>query len=286
VSARGRTICEVSPLGLFDRLVEQLRRHQFRLPEPTLWAAGALGAGGTALAVRSGAELAALSGAAVLAMVLIGIARWKYHRRRARGGLVVARFSAPGYEARQEEVQRLILASLAEKLTSEEAARLHSVPVVVGRDERTFAIKLRRRLRARFLLHGQITERAGGGYSVYASIAQPIDPGVMHIDLATMDVTYEKASWRSLINRLTAALDVIDQEYPLEFASELEAVVRGTAGQLAEDQGDHTRAERLLADAVAVAPNSDSHQIDLLRAALVVLPSDLLNAADGRPVGE
>jgi len=79
-------------------------------------------------------------------------------------GLVLARFFAgKGAEGRQEEVQRLIWNSLRDKLTEEEARLVvHELPVVVGADERDFAIALRRRLRARFLLHG-IQEQSHDG---------------------------------------------------------------------------------------------------------------------------
>jgi hypothetical protein len=259
----------VDPFGLFDRLADQLRRYQFRIPEWVFAAVGFAAAAGVLAGGIFGSGPLALCAGAVLLTALVGGLRWGRHRRRAHGGLAVARFAAGvGAERREEEVQRIILASLRDKLSVEEAGLVHGIPVVVGADERDFAVALRRRLGARFLLHGRIAEGEGGSHSIYARVAQPIDPGVIHVDLVTRDVTYKRASWRNLINRLTSALDVIDEEYPLEFAKELEAVVRGTAGQLAEDKDDPVRAERLLEDALSVAPGSRSHQIDLLRCSL------------------
>lgn len=257
----------MDPLDILDRLGATLRRYQFHIPEWCLWLFAGAAAVGMAIGIDIASLPLALCSVAAAAVAAVGIARWQLHRRCSRGGLVVPRFAAPGEENRQEEVQRIILASLQDNLTLDEARLVHGVPVVVGADERQFAIALRKRLRARFVLHGRIAPR-GTGYSVYARVAQPIDPGVIHVDLVTRDVTYQKASWRNLITRLTSATDVIDEEYPLEFADELQAIVRGTAGQLAEDQDDAQRAERLLKDALSVAPTSTSHQIDLLRVAL------------------
>lgn len=216
----------------------------------------------------AGSPIVSLPALVVLLVIAVELTELRRHRRRARGGLVVPLFSTSGNGAHQDEVQRVILTSLRDKLTPEEARLVHAVPIVIGPDDKDFAIELRKRLRARFLLHGRIAEHPDGSYSVYARLAQPIEPGVVHLDLVTRDVTFAKGSWRNLVNRLTPALDVIDEEYPLEFATELEAVVRGTAGQLAEDRNDPVRAESLLRAALGVAPTSRSHQIDLLRAAL------------------
>lgn len=257
----------MNPIPLFNSLVQLLRQHQFRIPEPALWLALAAGAGATVLALVSLPTLIPV-GAVITLVAGTGVIRWKYHRHRSRGGLVVTLFSAgQGTLERPDEVRRLILESLQDHLTEDEAKLVHFVPTVVGSNDRDFAIRLRKRLRARFLLHGRIAQ-GEQGYSVYARVTQPTEKGVVHLDSITKDVTFERASWRTLINRLTTARNVVDAEYPLEFAKELEAVVRGTAGQLAEDQGDYVRAERLLREALQVAPESTSHQIDLIRVGL------------------
>jgi len=74
-------------------------------------------------------------------------------------------------------VQQLVLTSLQDKLPPAELTLVHGLPAVVGTHEQDFAIRLRRRLRARFLLHGRIEER-GDDYGVFARIVQPVDRGV------------------------------------------------------------------------------------------------------------
>ena len=127
----------MDPLSLFDRLAAYLRQYQFRVPEWAFWLAAGPAVAGLVLAIRSSNPLALCFGVATV-VIATGIYRWRWHRRRSRGGLVVARFFAgKGAEGRQEEVQRLIWNSLRDKLTEEEARLVvHELPVVVGADER------------------------------------------------------------------------------------------------------------------------------------------------------
>jgi len=209
-------------------------------------------------------SLIAFGGAPVVGLPLfvisvVGVVRWQVDRRRSGNGLIVARFSGPADVA--EETQRVILASLAHELSTDEAKLAHGVSVVIGPDDRRFAAILRRRLGARFVLHGRVTNER----SVFATVMQPIREGIYHIDFHTWDTSVMKAPWRSLFNDLSPERYVIDEAYPYEFTHELESIVRGTAGQLALTNGDYSRAERLLREALSVAPESTSHQIDLLR---------------------
>jgi tetratricopeptide (TPR) repeat protein len=202
----------------------------------------------------------------LMAIGTIGVVRWHQDRRAARGGLVVPIFSAPdGVDAR--DFQRTMMASLYAKLSPEEAKRVRAVSVTVGPDERDFAVRLRRRLRAAFVLYGRISDQ---GASVYPSILEPISRRLLHIDPHTREALPEKATWRSLFTDLASTHGVADQRYPFTATSELEAVLQGQAGTLALAQGDHERASRLLRQALGSDPDSRSHAVDALRAKLAV----------------
>jgi hypothetical protein len=242
-----------------------LWRFHFHIPESVFWVVLLLSGMGLVL---EASEAALVFGLPFLA-ALIGILRWRFHRRRGRLALVVPHFATlRGQEGRARYVQEVIVTSLQDKLPPAELALVHSVPAVVGTHDRGFAVRLRRRLRAQFLLHGRIEERPDGSYGVFARVVQPSDRSVTHMDWHTRDVTPAKASWGALFELLTPAKNVAAEEYPLEFTTELESIVRGTAGQIALMFEDYSRAEELLRAAIARAPNSTSHQVDQLRSAL------------------
>ena len=118
-------------------------------------------------------------------------------------------------------VQDLVMTSLHDKLPPRLLAEVHAVPAVVGPADRGFAIRLRRRLRARLLVHGRIDQRADGGWAVFARVVQPANRAVIHLDWHTRDITPARARWGYLFELLTPAKEVIQEEYPLEFAVEL-----------------------------------------------------------------
>ena len=250
----------MEPISLAERLLRTAWGFHFRIPEAAEWI---LLAAGLWLFLRDERNVAL----AIVAVGVVGITRWEWHRWRSRGGLVVPLFAtSPQQRGRDAEPQRVILASLRDKLPPEVARLVHGIPVVVGPDDRDFALRLRRRLRAAFLLHGRIADADEGGWSVYARVMQPASGIVRHYDLHTSDVTPVRARWAPLIDRLTPAIDVLDEEYPFrEFAAELEAIMKGTAGQLALTFNDYSRAEQWLAEAISISPDSTSHQIDKLR---------------------
>ena len=238
-------------------------RQHFRIPELLYWALLAL----TSVFFFTGDTYEAIVCVVLMALWISGIARWHWHRHQSRSGLVIPRFSMAGdTQGRALRTQETIVTSLEDKLTPEERSRVHAIPAVVGTDNRKYAAVLCKRLRARLLLHGRI-EEAGGSWAVFARTAQTLPGEGIHLDPHTRDAAPTKRSWGLLVEVLTPTKDVVFEEYPFEFASELQAVVQGSAGQLALELGDHERAEQLLTAAIDVAPTSPSHQIDELRIA-------------------
>lgn len=212
-----------------------------------------------------GASLA-ISGVALFGFVTAvqGIARWRIAKRHSRGAVIVPVFRCSS-TGKAKEIQDTIISTLQDHLTEVEMGSVHRIPATVGRSDRDFAARLCKRLRAFLVLQGDIREGSSGKWSVYASVCQPLDRIVTHIDPHTRDRTPAKADWRWAFRRLTGVDEIPQREYPLEFANELRAVVQGTAGQLAVELGDFKRAGTLIQEAMRVAPTSRSAQIDVLR---------------------
>lgn len=246
------------------RTLVAIWRVHYRIPESAYWAllvfALLVGVPTLGLAWE-------LSGAAFFGLVVAaqGIVRWRIARWHSSGAVIVPVFKCSDPD-KAIEIQDTIMSTLQDHLTEAEMKSVHRVPAVVGGSDRDFAARLCKRLRAFLVLQGDIRQNPDGRWSVYASVCQPLQRTITHLDSHTRDRTPAKADWRWAFRRLTGVDEIPQRQYPLEFADELRAVVQGTAGQLAiELGGDDKRAEKLLKEAIAVAPTSTSAQIDLLR---------------------
>jgi tetratricopeptide (TPR) repeat protein len=239
-------------------------RVHFRISEPGFWAllSFSLLIGVPTLGAAIPITLICLLGCAIAVQ---GIARWRITRRRARGRLVIPLFRSASSE-RAVEVRDTIVKTLQDHLNPDEMKAVYLLPAVVGVADRDFASKLCARLRVYILLQGEIRQESGGSWSVYAATCHR-GANIRHIDPHTRDETPAKVRWKWAFANLTGVSNVPQSEYPLEFAHELRAVIQGTAGQVAEYLGDPKRAIRLLDEAIAVAPQSRSPQIDLLHIA-------------------
>jgi hypothetical protein len=238
-------------------------RAHYRIPEPAYWALWVAASGLVVLSLGLSFE-ATLLLAGLSFVAIQGIARWHWDRAHSRGAIVVPRFACTD-EEKAIEIQNTILKTLGDHLNEEEMRLVHSIAAIASAGDREFAKRLCKRLRAFLVLHGDVRSGAGGHWSVYVTVCQPISPIVHHIDDFTRDMTPAKAEWRWAFRRLTGTDQIENREYPLEFAEELQAVVQATAGQLAGEHDDPKRAERLLREAMRVAPTSHSAQIDELR---------------------
>ena len=256
----------ISGLTLAGRLAKLLWSVHYRVPEPLYWLLWCVSVGaGTAAALLGSVELAPV-GFVLAGVALAGIIRWHRDRRRCKGSLVLPRFRAPdGQESRGGDIQRQMVAELQDKLTPAEAQHVQPIPAVLGPDERELAVRLRRRLRAKFLTYGRISDE---GKSVEAGVMEPVRELIFHLDFHTRDITVRKAAWRRIFRGLSADRDVVDTQYPPSATADIEALVRAMAGMVALADEDFARAERLLREAVQVAANSASHQVDQLRVSL------------------
>ena len=250
----------------FSRAIEKgvaaVWRYHFRISEPAYWVT--LIIAGVFLYIN-GSQTEAIIWLLILALSVIGIGRWHFHRARSRGGVVVARFISSHEDAeRAVQIQEIALTSLRDRLGPEEAKRTHGIPAVVGTADRRHAAALRRRLGASQLIRGCVEGR-GEDTAAFARVVERVSRSGDHYDPHTKDRTPLKRSPADLFERYSPTARLA-AEYPLEFALEIEAAMRGTGGQLALEMADGERAEKLLQEAISVAPTSTSHQVDKLRA--------------------
>jgi tetratricopeptide (TPR) repeat protein len=246
------------------RALAAIWRVHYRVPESAYWALFILV---LLIGLPTLGVAWALSGAAFFGFIVAiqGIVRWRVAKWHSGGAVIVPLFKCSDPD-KAIEIQDTIMSTLQDHLTEVEMKSVHRVPAIVGGSDRDFAARLCKRLRAFLVLQGDIRQNPDGHRSVYASVCQPLQRTVTHLDSHTRDRTPAKADWRWAFRRLTGVDEIPQRQYPLEFADELRAVVQGTAGQLAiELGGDDKRAEKLLKEAIAVAPTSTSAQIDLLR---------------------
>jgi tetratricopeptide (TPR) repeat protein len=228
-----------------------------------------LGAGFAALLV---AILVPLQGDPLLvaifaaALAAQGLVRWWVVRRRCRFALVVPLFQeGPGAEGRAREVQTLVIDHLRRHLPSRFRDFVQPIPTTMTSAEDDLAAKLQTRLRAMFVLHGRIAAQPDGAWSVYPRVLEPAVRSVTHWDRFTRDVTPATARFGPVVSSLPATVGVRDEEFPLDFCRDLEAVMQGIAGQAAAAVNQHSEAEKLLDQALAKAQESTNHQIDALR---------------------
>jgi hypothetical protein len=245
-------------------VVRSVWQLHYRIPEAAYWGVWVMAP--VILAASAGLS-ATVTATAALSLVIggQGILRWRLAKIRSRGSVVIPRFACMDPEKAQE-VQNTILKSLGDHLSEAELRLVRSIPATVSGSDRAFAARLCKRLRAFIVLSGDVRENSGV-WSAYARTCQPLSPIVFHLDSHTRDITPARASWRWIFRRLTGVDQIASREYPLEFANELLAVVKATAGQLSQASDEPMRAEALLREALAVAPASRSAQVDQLRVA-------------------
>jgi hypothetical protein len=255
-------------MDLAERLLAQLSRAHYRTPRSVYAVVALAGVVALLVAFLAGAPLGTAAPVGIVGVAMLwggvrGLRRWR-RERKALTGFVVPLFAGPEAEAR--EVQRLILTRLRDELSPEEAAMVFAIDAVVGPEDRDFAEKLWERLDALFVVHGEVRPRADvGRYSVDARVLQPAFE-VLHLDPHTKDVIPHKVRWRFGVSRLTPQQRAVHAgAFPPDFARELEAIVQGFGGMLASVVRDDERAVKLLREAIARAPRSRSHLIDMMR---------------------
>jgi Tfp pilus assembly protein PilF len=254
-----------NPIELAERIVRASWRWHFHI---TRWAYGlAITVGGLVLAFIPFPD-GIWIGALLLVIGLLGLARWLYYSRPA-AFLVVPLFAGQAtVRGEPEEVRRIIVTTLQDKLGPFlYPAAVRAIPAVVGPDAARFAHRLLVRLRALYLVYGEIRQTKTGGYQVFGRLAVRAGQ-IEHRDWHTRDKTPQRTIWHILHQKLTPEADVQDVEYPFEFANELQAILRSVEGLIFEQLGQSDQAEESLREALAVAPDSESSAIDGIRMSL------------------
>ena len=204
--------------------------------------------------------------AAVLLLVgSQGLARWWWYSHPGPR-VAVARFASdlPANDV-SGRIQREIVTALQDRLVTPH--RILPLPVTVGRDQRGFALRLWARLRATYLLYGDVRPLGDRG-SVYPRVVRPTGRYVEHWDWFTNDRTPQRTLWRATVDRLTPTRDAEDVEYPYGFAREVEALVRALEGRVRILLGQPEQATHVLQQALAIAGGTDSPAVDEIRLAL------------------
>jgi hypothetical protein len=209
-------------------------------------------------------------GAAVLALIAFaGGVRWAAARRRCRHSLVVAFFyEGANAKGRAEEAQRIVVDTLRSHLPTALQNLVQPLALTIGSDQQAFAERTRKRLRGMFVLHRRIASRPGGEWSIYPRILEPAFDSTMHIDWFTRDRTPANPRFGPIVSSLTPQIGVHDEEFPLDFCRDLEAVLRGILGRVAVAFGACSEAIEPLKKALNIAGSSTNPQIDALRLAL------------------
>ncbi|MGH2754171.1 MAG: hypothetical protein ACRDLB_07020 [Actinomycetota bacterium] len=145
---------------------------------------------------------------------------------------------------------------------------IRPIPVLIGRDLTQLARRIRDRLGALYVIYGDIRELGDEDFSVYARLVIGPDQSLFHLDPHTKEIIPVRRSWSAWFDRLTPARKVEDVEYPLEFADELEAIIRSVEGEFYSGVGRDDLAVPVLQHSLGIARDSESSGIDRLRVTL------------------
>lgn len=269
------------------RIAATVWRRHFRVPEWAYWTVLVTGLAAAGTALLSGLYSDLFDGEAFdrqfvggltvagvtfifIAVCATGIVRWHRDRRKARGGLVVPRFhETAGARERGRDAQLIVLDSLQEHVPEGLRSRVHGVNAGIDLQQREFAVRLLRRLRAEAVLHGRVVDRAEGGWTVHARLALVATGGLTHYDWHTNDATPGRMGWAAMFSKLPSTYGVTDEEFPLELTRDLEALVRATAGAVGIAETPAAM-EALLREALEASRDSASPAMDVLRTQLAM----------------
>jgi tetratricopeptide (TPR) repeat protein len=252
-------------LGFAERIWREVVRRHYHIPRAVYLLVYLIGAGSAGVLLQLDSAWLLRATGFVSLLGLQGLIRWGYESHPP-AVVAVPLFAAatPGDAA---EVQRLILTALRDH--SSGRLRFVRVRETVGPEDLPLASRLRVRLRSLLLLYGEV-RNLDGKVSVRARLLSPTRAGVTHVDTFTEDVTPQRTSWRSrLYQRLTPANDPDRTEYPFEFTTEVDTIVRSLEGTFLLQLGQPKEAERLLRSVLGPVRNSTSHAVDEVRLDLV-----------------
>lgn len=253
-------------IGALERIGTRMWAFHFRLAPLLWWFAGLV----LVVLVLFAPKFEVSASAAVLALIaLAGGMRWFAARRRCRHSLVVALFyEGANAKGRAEEAQRIVVDTLRSHLPAGLRDLVQPLALTIGSDEQALAELTRKRLRAMFVLHGRIASLPEGNWSIYPRLLEPAFDSTTHIDWFTRDRTPANPRFGPFVSSLTPQVGVHDEEFPLEFCRDLEALLRGILGRAAVAFGVYGEAMKPLRDALGIAGESTNAQIDELRLAL------------------
>lgn len=253
-------------IAALERIGRRMWTFHFRLPARLWWLMGLALVAAALFAPKFEVSMAA----AVLALIaLAGGIRWMAAKRRCRHSLIVALFfEGANARGRADEAQRIVVDTLRSHLPTDLRDLVQPLALEIGSDEQPLAERTRKRLRGMFVLHGRIASRPDGNWSIYPRILEPAFDSTTHIDWFTRDRTPANPRFGPFVSSLTPQIGVHDDEFPLEFCRDLEALLRGILGRAAVAFGASEEAVKPLKEALEIAGETTNAQIDALRLAL------------------
>ncbi len=198
-----------------------------------------------------------------------GLTRWAYESSPAPV-LVIPRFYArDDLKTRADEVQRLTIKTLNDHLAGTRWRRsIRGIRLMIGPEEAELAAAVKRRLHARYLLYGELREVSDGSIHVLPRLLTTVEE-VTHRDPHTKEEFPQKSGVRVFLRKLTPAPGIGEQDYPFEFAFELEALVRSLAAEVEMLRENYDEAEAgFRATLKALPADSTSDAVDFLRSSL------------------
>lgn len=263
-------------IPMLERIAREVWSYHYRIPEMGYWAA--LISAILVTLIHPAVEDVEAVATFVLVLSAVGIMRWRIAKRRCRFGMIVPLFQeGAGAKGRAREAQTLIVDHLRRHVPDPLKSLIQPVPVEVSSAEDRFAAKLQRRFRALYVLHGRIASQ-GDSWSIYPRVLDPANEKVTHLDLFTHDRTPSNPRFGPFVTSLQPSVGVRDEEFPLDFCRDLEAIIHGLAGMAMVAFQQYEAAVELLDKALGKAPNSLNHQIDALRVARARAQAELGSA--------
>lgn len=206
---------------------------------------------------------------AATAISLAALIRWCVDRWTTRRGLVLAEFWSQEPDL-SKELQNRIAAYLESVLTPGAAKRVNRLPAVVSAADRVIATRMLRRLRASYIVYGDIfkgSEKA----KAEPHLLQVASRAVFHIDLFTNEVIPAFSRRSELAYRLATAPRVREYDFPPEFSMELQALMDVLASNANRLANDSLATMRFLRSAIRVCETVDTPAVDAMTADLARL---------------
>lgn len=210
-------------------------------------------------------ELYILTGLLLVAILgLAGLVRWFVESRGVI--LVVACFQEVADShleggQRTSDLQRQVVAQIREALTPAYPLRILAPKETLGTGDFRLAARMRRRLRAGFLLYGDLVVEHGR-HRTNARLLRPLPKRIWFYDRDTQQMTFYRPVLQDLSLIVGSGRVASSSRISLELGRELERFLRSVEGMLLLAAGRFVLAESVLKEALADSQRAESQVVD------------------------